>query len=190
MAADQDVSPWLRDEATLMRPATHADDLEFGLNLLGVLGLIAPEVRASSIIGTIFRASRPATQLNKAFKFAPWKVGTEVIEEIVPANTKYFMYIDADQAASIMRGNSVALGDWATPAKLTTQLEVRDGLSLLSDFKYGDLYRIEVATVGQQTVNRGIAGPLEGYRGGLEQIQFINGKNIDVVSDPVLLFRK
>ncbi|KPL66749.1 hypothetical protein SZ64_00705 [Erythrobacter sp. SG61-1L] len=53
MAASQDVSPWLRDEATLMRPATRADDLEFGLNLLGVLGLIAPEFRAASPVARI-----------------------------------------------------------------------------------------------------------------------------------------
>jgi len=49
---------------------------------------------------------------------------------------------------------------------------------------------VTVETTDWQKINRGITGPLENYDGGVNQVEFLNGKNLKLIDYPRVLPEK
>ena len=116
----------------------------------------------------------------------PWKNGTDVITEIVPPGTRYNMVVSRGQAEALMRGDP-AFGGFATPDHIPDQSFARENLVILEQFKRDVSRAVTVETIGFQRLNRGITGALGDFGGNANQVEFLNGRNLKLVSTPRVL---
>lgn len=146
---------------------------------------------AAARVGAAFKISvletRTATQVNAEMKAAgdlpAWLEGTNVIIGTVPQGTRYEMVIDAKQAEAFFRAQGW-FGWFATPEKVISQAFARDKLVILQRFKEDVSFVITVETTAIQSIKYGWTGPLEGFLGGVKQVQFFGAKNLKIVGNP------
>jgi hypothetical protein len=119
----------------------------------------------------------------------PWKADAGVITELVPPGMQYQMVVSEGQAKALLRGKP-AFGGFATSENITTQAFARDKLVILDQFKDDVSRVVTVETTGWQKLNRGLTGPLENYGGGVNQVEFLNGKKLKLVNMPRILPRE
>ncbi|WP_277398085.1 PAAR domain-containing protein [Pseudomonas sp. MPFS] len=133
---------------------------------------------------------RTASEVNKlmiAKKELPaWLEGTLVKTEIVPPGTRYQMVVAKGQAEGIMQGKKF-FGGFATPDAVPNQAYARDKLVILERFKPDVSYVITVETTAPQKIHSGITGPLENYKGGVRQVEFLGDRLVKIVGTPKVL---
>ena len=132
---------------------------------------------------------RAASAINEAMvaagRLPAWKSGTEVVTEVVPAGTEFQMVVSEAQAQALMRGKP-AFGSFATSEAVSSQAYARDKLVILEEFKDDVSRVVTVETTAEQTIQRGISGPLTNasgliYGGGVQQVEFIGNKALKFV---------
>jgi hypothetical protein len=150
-----------------------AEDVAFGRTV----SLAGPQVRSAEMVNRamIGAGTQPS-----------WMPGTQVITEIVPKGTQYYMVVDAKQAQALENGIS-KFGMWATPDAVPSQAFARNTLAISSDFKSDVSYVVLVETTDAQIVSRGFAGPVSGAQGTGAQVQFNEFGKLRVVSPPTPL---
>jgi len=119
----------------------------------------------------------------------PWKANSNVVTEIVPKGTQFQMVVSEGQAKALLRGKP-AFGGFATTENITSQAFARDKLVILDRFKTDVSRVVTVETTIAKKINRGFTGPLENYGGGVNQVEFLNGKNLKLVDYPRILPEK
>jgi hypothetical protein len=147
-----------------------AEDVAFGRTV----SLAGPQVRSAELVN---RAMVGAS------KEPAWMPGTQVVTEIVPKGTQYYMVVDAKQAQALENGLS-KFGMWATPDAVPSQSFARNTLAISSDFKSDVSYVVRVETTEAQIVSRGFAGPVGGAQGTGSQVQFAEYGKLRLVDPP------
>jgi len=122
----------------------------------------------------------------KAGNLPAWKEGTQVFTEVVPAGTKFQMVVEQGQGELLMRGLP-RFGGFATSEAVPSQAFARDQLVILERFKSDVSRLVEVQTTAEQMILRGTTGALEGYAGGVQQVQFLGDRALKVVGGPIEL---
>ena len=150
-----------------------AEDVAFGRTVT----LAGPQVRTAEIVNAAQKA---------ALETPSWLKGTQVITEVVPKGTPYYMVITADDAALINRGIP-KFGGWATPDAVSSQAFARDALAIAPSFKRDVSYVILVETTDAQIVSKGFAGPIGSAQGTGSQVQFVEYGKLKIVGSPQLL---
>jgi hypothetical protein len=155
------------------------------------------DVRAAEVVQGCKAASaaakvvdvRSAEAANEAMvtagRLPAWMAGTEVVTEVVPAGTKFQMVVSEGQAQALMRGRP-AFGGFATSEAVSSQTYARDKLVILEEFKDDVSRVVSVETTAEQTIQRGISGPLtnalgQTYGGGVQQVEFIGDKALKLI---------
>ena len=132
---------------------------------------------------------RTATQVNEemlaADKHAAWG-GSSVTTETVGAGNQFNMVVTEGQAQALMAGRP-KFGGWATTDGIPSQAFARDDLAIIPSFKDDVSFAVRVETTAEQTINRGLVGPLEGASGGANQVEFVGSRNLKLVGDPQAL---
>ncbi|BAO65510.1 hypothetical protein A9978_24785 [Pseudomonas sp. UMC65] len=133
---------------------------------------------------------RTAAQVNEAMvaegNLPAWLEGTQVKTEIVPPGRQYQMVVAKGQAEAIMQGKQ-AFGGFAAPEPIPSQAYARDKLVILDRFKTDVSHVITVETTAPQKIHSGITGPLENYKGGVQQVEFVGDRNLKIVGTPGVL---
>ena len=133
---------------------------------------------------------RTAAQVNEAMvaegNLPAWLEGTQVKTEIVPPGRQYQMVVAKGQAEAIMQGKP-AFGGFAAPEPIPSQAYARDKLVILDRFKTDVSHVITVETTAPQKIHSGITGPLENYKGGVQQVEFVGDRNLKIVGTPGVL---
>jgi hypothetical protein len=149
-----------------------ADEIAFARTVT----LSGPQVRSAAVWNAAQRG---------AGEIPSWLPGTQVITEVVPSGTRYYMVVTAKDAALIKEGVP-RFGMWATPDPVPSQAFARDTLAITSGFKDDVSYVIVVETTGPQIVSRGFAGPIQsaGASGTGSQVQFLEHGRLRVIGSP------
>jgi len=163
-----------------------------GAAVIQEMRAIAPYAAGAGIVGnsTTLLEVNSAESMNEAMIAAgnkpAWLRGTSVSTEIVPQGTQYQMVVSEGQAKALLRGEP-AFGGFATTETVTSQAFARDKLVILDEFKSDVSYVATVETTSNQTLNRGLTGPLGNYTGQVEQVEFLGQRNLQLVGQPKLL---
>jgi glutaredoxin-related protein len=136
--------------------------------------LAGPQVRSAELVN---RAMIGAS------KEPAWLAGTQVVTEIVPEGTRYYMVVDAAQAANIRRGVP-DFGKWATPEPVPSQAFARGNLAIIPEFKADVSFVVIVETTSNQIISRGLAGPVGQAAGTGAQVQFAEFGQLKIIGKP------
>ena len=148
-----------------------AEDLAFARTVT----LAGPQVRPASTLNNIMTAT-PGVQ-------AAWAPVTQVITEVVPAGTRYYMVVNTRQAERILR-NEADFGGWATTNPIPSQAFARNNLAILPEFKADVSFVVQIETTAPQMVNRGFAGPMGSAQGTCSQVEFLGQRSLRIVGQP------
>ena len=96
------------------------------------------------------------------------------------------MVVAKGQAEAIMQGKKF-FGGFATPDAVPNQAYARDKLVILDRFKTDVSHVITVETTAPQKIHSGITGPLENYKGGVKQVEFLDERFLKIVGTPEVL---
>jgi hypothetical protein len=150
-----------------------AEDVASG----SAIRLAGPQVRSAELVNqAMVGASREPA----------WLAGTQVVTEVVPAGTRYYMVVNAEQAANIRRGIP-DFGKWATTDSVPSQVFARDGLAIIPAFKADVSFVVQVETTNSQIISRGFAGPVGGASGTGAQVQFVEYGQLRAIGSPQAL---
>ncbi len=142
---------------------------------------------AGTVPGEQILQVRSADDVNaemvEAGKDPAWQSGTTVTTKIVPAGTRYNMVVSQDQAAQLEQGQP-AYGGWASGDPVGSQTYARNGLAIQPAYKDDVSMVAQVQTTEPQTINSGTVGPQGDLPGNGSQVQFVNGRNLQLVGSP------